>query len=221
MSNGSTTTFHEGPLIRRREAAAQGLKYYFTGKPCRRMHIAQRYTSGFQCVVCSSLIAERWHTDNPEQAILKSRRYRERNPQQRAASTKKWRDSHPEVVRATSKEWLDSNPDKRAAYAARQRVNAVLRQEKRIGRSKPESCEACGDREISTDKGSRIVFDHHHATGQARGWICHNCNIALGHANDSVGRLLLLVGYFGREAVPPEGIKPVVTSLRERHPITE
>jgi len=25
----------------------------------------------------------------------------------------------------------------------------------------------------------------------------------------------------GREAVPPEGIKPVVTSLRERHPITE
>ena len=39
-------------LISRDDAAAAGFKRYFTGVPCRRGHIAQRYVSTTSCVDC-------------------------------------------------------------------------------------------------------------------------------------------------------------------------
>lgn len=39
-------------LISRKEAAAQGLTFYFTGKPCSFGHIAQRYVSCHRCLGC-------------------------------------------------------------------------------------------------------------------------------------------------------------------------
>ncbi len=39
------------PVITRREAIARGLDRYFTGKPCRRGHVAER-TMHNGCVVC-------------------------------------------------------------------------------------------------------------------------------------------------------------------------
>lgn len=198
----SNVIFHDGPIISRRTAAQQGSKFYFTGKPCKRGHVAQRYTSGFSCVVCNSLHAEKWHTDNPELAILKGRRYRERYPEKRALATKKWRESHPEVVRTTAKEWLNSNPEKRAEYLKRQKLACVAKREKALGRKKPLACESCGDLESSSDKGTRIVFDHNHETGAARGWICHNCNIAIGHVKDSVDRLRKLANYIETRGHP-------------------
>ena len=45
--------------------------------------------------------------------------------------------------------------------------------EKIAGRKKPEQCEICGAM-------GRICFDHDHATGKFRGWLCVRCNGALG-----------------------------------------
>lgn len=39
-------------LVSRESAYTQGLKHYFTGKACKSGHIAQRYTSGGNCVEC-------------------------------------------------------------------------------------------------------------------------------------------------------------------------
>jgi hypothetical protein len=41
-------------LPMRAEARAQGLKFYFTGKPCRHGHVAERYIGGM-CTVCVQL----------------------------------------------------------------------------------------------------------------------------------------------------------------------
>ena len=41
--------------ISRKEAKAKGLKYYFTGQPCARGHIANRYVSTAQCIECKSV----------------------------------------------------------------------------------------------------------------------------------------------------------------------
>jgi hypothetical protein len=38
-------------IITRKEALAQGLKRYFTGKPCKRGHVAERSTSA-GCYTC-------------------------------------------------------------------------------------------------------------------------------------------------------------------------
>jgi hypothetical protein len=40
-------------VISREAAKAAGLKFFFTGKPCRNGHIAERYMTGWACVECS------------------------------------------------------------------------------------------------------------------------------------------------------------------------
>jgi hypothetical protein len=39
-------------VISRKEARAQGLKRYFTGKPCKHGHICERITSTWACLAC-------------------------------------------------------------------------------------------------------------------------------------------------------------------------
>ncbi len=40
--------------ISRGDARSQGLKYYFTNKPCSKGHISKRLVSGGCCVVCGN-----------------------------------------------------------------------------------------------------------------------------------------------------------------------
>jgi hypothetical protein len=49
----------DADIVTRREAFAAGLKRYYTGKPCKRGHIAERcvYTCG--CIACQRSDARR------------------------------------------------------------------------------------------------------------------------------------------------------------------
>ena len=38
----------------RRQSIDKDLKYYFTGKPCKKGHITARYTMSATCVICHS-----------------------------------------------------------------------------------------------------------------------------------------------------------------------
>jgi Recombination endonuclease VII len=51
-----------------------------------------------------------------------------------------------------------------------------------------EGCQACGSI-------IRVVRDHDHTTGEFRGALCNNCNLALGLLDDSVERLEQLIAY--------------------------
>lgn len=64
----------------------------------------------------------------------------------------------------------------------------ISTQEHKAGRPKPEICEVCGG-------AGRICFDHDHATGKFRGWICSHCNVTLGFARDNVEVLQKLIEY--------------------------
>lgn len=90
--------------------------------------------------------------------------------------------------------------EKRADYARRYRAsnpgkvkawrdhNRLRSKERAAGRPIAECCEICG----ST---TELCFDHSHATGKFRGWLCHNCNFALGHAKDDPATLRALATY--------------------------
>lgn len=43
----------------RAEAKAKGVMRFFTGKPCKRGHVAERYTANPNCIECLRLVAER------------------------------------------------------------------------------------------------------------------------------------------------------------------
>lgn len=56
-------------------------------------------------------------------------------------------------------------------------------------------CDACGG---SHKHEASLHIDHCHYTGSVRGALCFNCNAALGHIDDSIDRLIKLVGYISK-----------------------
>lgn len=89
------------------------------------------------------------------------------------------------------KEYLRIQREERA----QQRYNNEqykARQEKRAGRPIPDACEICGE-------AKPLVFDHCHAKGHFRGWICNACNSGLGMARDSVELLRKMAEYLERD----------------------
>lgn len=58
----------------------------------------------------------------------------------------------------------------------------------KAGRPRTPFCEACG-------KVCRVYFDHDHKTNKFRGWICRECNSALGYTYDNPAILQALAHY--------------------------
>ena len=60
-------------------------------------------------------------------------------------------------------------------------------------------CPLCGRTELEVgSKGGRagaFVIDHCHKTDKFRGWLCHNCNRAIGLFNDDVEMLKRAIDY--------------------------
>lgn len=50
-------------------------------------------------------------------------------------------------------------------------------------------CENCG----KTDQ--KLLFDHCHETGKFRGWLCYQCNTAIGNLGDNLEGLMKAVQY--------------------------
>jgi endogenous inhibitor of DNA gyrase (YacG/DUF329 family) len=60
-------------------------------------------------------------------------------------------------------------------------------------RPKPTNCEICNAPESNFKKG--LQYDHDHNTGKFRGWLCSNCNTALGLVKDNKQILQELIKY--------------------------
>ena len=52
-------------------------------------------------------------------------------------------------------------------------------------------CEVCND----PPRERVLDYDHNHATGAFRGWLCHRCNWVLGHVDDDTDLLQALAEY--------------------------
>lgn len=79
-------------IISRAEAKELGLTRYYTGRPCGRGHIVERYTSKGECVKCKLL----WYKRHPDV-------YR--------ANTVRYRTRHGDLIRERHQEWVSSNRD--------------------------------------------------------------------------------------------------------------
>lgn len=73
---------------------------YFTGRPCPKGHIANRYTSGYCCVECKKApIArernQKWYKENGSIRNKRKQSDRKVNPSKYAKQQKNWRDRNP------------------------------------------------------------------------------------------------------------------------------
>jgi 5-methylcytosine-specific restriction endonuclease McrA len=108
-------------------------KRYFTGKPCSRGHVAERYVSSNGCVECAALLARKryaespavraarresakaWAERNPEAARAIRDRYearRPKNPEATQRKATKYREKNREVMLERTRAWRAANPEK-------------------------------------------------------------------------------------------------------------
>lgn len=123
-------------IISSPDARRRGLKRYFTGRPCKYGHLAERWISTNGCVECTRDNARAWYWKNTEYAAEKNREWREANP----AYAKQWANENAHKLRAAerryyyndtgrrralSKAWEKANAEARAAIASRYRARLV------------------------------------------------------------------------------------------------
>lgn len=89
----------------------------------------------------------------------------------------------------------DPEGQRRRNQAFKERYRA--KQEKLMGRPRPLYCELCNEHANSPfgHNFAGIVYDHDHATGLPRGWLCDRCNKVLGLVKDSAELLTKMANY--------------------------
>lgn len=70
-----------GVLGERSKALAEGVPMYTTDQPCKRGHLAPRYTTSGNCAVCLSEDGRRRY--EPAVAVAKAREWKRQNPHKR------------------------------------------------------------------------------------------------------------------------------------------
>ncbi|MBV8664615.1 MAG: HNH endonuclease [Hyphomicrobiales bacterium] len=118
---------------KRSDAIALGIKHYFTGKPCKRGHLAKRQSESGVCVECNYSRGLAWRRDRPGFS---------------AESDKAWRDANRGKVR---KYKLESYYNNRESYRERFRAYYV--------ENKSEMNEA--SRKWRVDNPDKALANHH------------------------------------------------------------
>jgi hypothetical protein len=183
-------------VITARQAFEADRTRYFTGKPCKRGHLAERMLSNGCCVECLNerrAYHRAWKKANPEKRAAYDKAYSKRHPETRKRATAKYRTSHADLIRERDREaharMRRVNPEAEKARTARWNAKQEAIKTAIAGRARPAVCDVCGE------FNRQIVFDHCHATGGFRGWLCDRCNKVLGIVRDSPELLLALRDY--------------------------
>lgn len=128
-------------LISRSEARESSKTRYFTGKPCKRGHIAERKTCSASCIECSGISDARWKKTNVKKCSAQKRVWCGNNREKVRAIKKKWNAEHDkdgqkvrsrrwylanqEKANKQQSEWAKRNPELRTATAAKYRASKL------------------------------------------------------------------------------------------------
>lgn len=107
-------------VISRKEAIEKGLRTYFTGKPCKHGHVAERYVSNGVCVECMKAhstsdekrkYSRQYYKDNAEQILEQQKQYCLDNAEQRKQTMRKWYEENREQRKKYWKKWYEENKE--------------------------------------------------------------------------------------------------------------
>lgn len=106
-------------IISAREARAIGQRWYFTGKPCPRGHIAKRNVSNSECRACVDAKKARKRRENPEEVRRKDRERYHRNGDRMRAQMRASYQKHIDARRAYDRQRYQEDAEHRARVKAR------------------------------------------------------------------------------------------------------
>lgn len=104
------------------DAKKEGKTFYFTGKPCSKGHVAQRYVSGRACVTCTAENTKRSHEANADSRSIYHKNWKANNRARCSAATNKWRERNPDYGTQYARVWRDGNRDKHRENQAKRRA---------------------------------------------------------------------------------------------------
>ena len=185
-------------IITRAEAKAQGLKRYFTGKPCKHGHIDTRAVSNGSCRECDRLKALAVNPDAKRKAkreyMARTRerwneyisQWREENAEHVQAYSKAYDEAHQEEKAARIKEWRKANPEKSAAY--------VIERQRKCQMGDMTATEWAQLKEIYSERdrlnaeAGCIAFHVDHITPLAKGGAHHPDNLQILSAEENLSK---------------------------------
>ena len=106
-------------IISRQDAIAKGLKRYFTGKPCKHGHVAERFVGSRVCTACNPAHQKKYHHSAKGKAsqkrsyeVEKSRRAANDRSliDARSAACRKWRKDNKSHFNAYMVKWRQETP---------------------------------------------------------------------------------------------------------------
>jgi 5-methylcytosine-specific restriction endonuclease McrA len=184
-------------IVTRAEARVSGLKRFFTGRLCKRGHIAERSTSNGTCFDCANRAARISNANNPAPNRARATKHRLDDPAgYNARRRAQWASLPFEVRQAIGRkrsEQRNADPEKTAAYIAARKVTKAKRRARKfaaegnstaadIRRIYDAQSGKCADCKKSLKKG----YHADHIVALARGgsnWprnvqlLCASCNI--------------------------------------------
>lgn len=119
-------------VISRKEALALGLKFYFTGQPCKNGHLCEREVEDWKCLECRrARAAKRLEANRAEVNAARREKYAkdEAHRETLKAKARQWGAENTEKVSIRGKAWREAN---------REHVLAVKKSGNAIRRARPE-----------------------------------------------------------------------------------
>lgn len=110
-------------------------------------------------------------------------------------AVKRYTAKNPEKVAEMQRQYALKTKEKRKQNDS---VRHNLRLQKKwqsAGSPRPDGCEICGRNQSERPGRHPLVFDHCHASGKFRGWLCDRCNMALGLVSDNTQTLKSMIVY--------------------------
>jgi hypothetical protein len=140
-----------------------------------------------------------WVAENREARAAYQKEYAQKNRDTINEHKRRYREKNREKIKEANRRYIRGEygeiTAKEKEHQARNRLQRAVDLEVLAGRPRPEMCDACGG---APDKGRALHFDHCHQKGHFRGWLCRECNLALGNVRDDRNRLLKLIAYLDR-----------------------
>ncbi len=111
-------------IISRKEARKKKLTRFFTGKPCKRGHVAAQRVDNYCCVDCCRENLKIWRRANPSLYKAQWRRSDAAHADERRAYSRKYSKDHPrirdrELIRQYQKKWRSEHRESERAMSKR------------------------------------------------------------------------------------------------------
>ena len=132
---------------------------------------------------------------------------RRADPTASRAAVAEWKKANPEAAARHVREWHERNPESHRATMRRQAAARRAKKIEQYWNGDPEQihCGICKTTEVG-GSGKGFHLDHDHETEKVREFLCHHCNVGLGHFRDNPDLLIEAALYVMRHRNAPEAL---------------